>query len=665
MQISEEIVFDDMVNEVSISSAAEETVKAPIQIDQLSQVTLDTGGDTCTTTTPPPKPPPTVQYVIKAPTPSKVQSPAAAAGSATNVGTNQSSSNPFTRTISFKAVGMNKSTISDKSGGSEITPTSPSAKMTPIKVNAIPMSPSTANVSQSPVVTKLIMTSSGQQLVISSPVKGDRPMNTVTPINLMQTSDSQQLMAIIPLSPAKTTKANITPATPTIRPKPIAIAPSPSSSVATSTHSTPDHHQQHKPQQFQMIRLVTTQSPNATQPIVIGQGGSHATTGIKPITATVGGQQKLLIPASALKGFNGGQLIATGTNSSGAQQLIMYTPQIIQQSSGVKTISPSTPVMISSGSTPAATPASTPRTSFVPILPSPSTSSSAVDRIPVSVSSRILSNGLNKSASANKDNEDMLSAAATLSGSAAPSRPRKPCNCTRSQCLKLYCDCFANGEFCSNCNCVNCSNNLDHEEERQKAIKLCLERNPHAFHPKIGKGKVTAQEGVERRHTKGCNCRRSGCLKNYCECYEAKILCSDLCKCCACKNYEDSYERKTLMHLADAAESRNSTLHSSSNANTIGVSHGFAGKENEPLWSAEFRPKLPIVGGTIGDRVLPCSFITNQVMNATCKCLLEQMESARRKQLDDEQTEGLLLEEFGRCLVQIIDRANKKESDQA
>lgn len=25
-------------------------------------------------------------------------------------------------------------------------------------------------------------------------------------------------------------------------------------------------------------------------------------------------------------------------------------------------------------------------------------------------------------------------------------RPRKPCNCTKSQCLKLYCDCFANGQ---------------------------------------------------------------------------------------------------------------------------------------------------------------------------------------------------------------------------
>lgn len=36
-----------------------------------------------------------------------------------------------------------------------------------------------------------------------------------------------------------------------------------------------------------------------------------------------------------------------------------------------------------------------------------------------------------------------------------------------------YCDCFANGEFCSNCNCVNCSNNMEHEKERSKAIKVC------------------------------------------------------------------------------------------------------------------------------------------------------------------------------------------------
>lgn len=124
-------------------------------------------------------------------------------------------------------------------------------------------------------------------------------------------------------------------------------------------------------------------------------------------------------------------------------------------------------------------------------------------------------------------------------------RPRKPCNCTKSLCLKLYCDCFANGEFCHLCNCMNCFNNLEKEEERQRAIRNCLERNPNAFRPKIGKGKDAGESSV-RKHTKGCNCKRSGCLKNYCECYEAKIACSSNCKCIGCRNIEDSMEKKNV-----------------------------------------------------------------------------------------------------------------------
>ena len=70
-------------------------------------------------------------------------------------------------------------------------------------------------------------------------------------------------------------------------------------------------------------------------------------------------------------------------------------------------------------------------------------------------------------------------------------------------------------------------------------------------------------------HITGCNCKRSGCLKNYCECYEvstyscsllllwvfvqAKIPCSGLCRCIGCRNLPDKPENKSLMHLADAA----------------------------------------------------------------------------------------------------------------
>ncbi|XP_068460026.1 spexin prohormone 2 isoform X3 [Clinocottus analis] len=52
------------------------------------------------------------------------------------------------------------------------------------------------------------------------------------------------------------------------------------------------------------------------------------------------------------------------------------------------------------------------------------------------------------------------------------SKSRKPCHCTRSQCLKLYCECFANGVMCSNCDCSNCHNNAEHEVNHLKAIKV-------------------------------------------------------------------------------------------------------------------------------------------------------------------------------------------------
>jgi len=62
------------------------------------------------------------------------------------------------------------------------------------------------------------------------------------------------------------------------------------------------------------------------------------------------------------------------------------------------------------------------------------------------------------------------------------------CNCKKSRCLKLYCDCFARGEICTKeCNCVNCLNTESNSEERQNAMMSILDRNPNAFKPKIDK----------------------------------------------------------------------------------------------------------------------------------------------------------------------------------
>lgn len=35
---------------------------------------------------------------------------------------------------------------------------------------------------------------------------------------------------------------------------------------------------------------------------------------------------------------------------------------------------------------------------------------------------------------------------------------------------------------------------------------------------------------------RGCNCKKSGCQKKYCDCYNMGLECTDNCKCEGCRN---------------------------------------------------------------------------------------------------------------------------------
>ncbi|XP_020590381.1 uncharacterized protein LOC110031499 isoform X2 [Phalaenopsis equestris] len=122
---------------------------------------------------------------------------------------------------------------------------------------------------------------------------------------------------------------------------------------------------------------------------------------------------------------------------------------------------------------------------------------------------------------------------------------QKRCSCKRSKCLKLYCDCFAAGMFCNkSCACQGCSNNSENEEMVSSTRQLIEARNPLAFAPKVVHANGDLKESADNkhitppsaRHKRGCNCKKSKCLKKYCECYQAGVGCSLGCRCEGCKN---------------------------------------------------------------------------------------------------------------------------------
>ena len=80
------------------------------------------------------------------------------------------------------------------------------------------------------------------------------------------------------------------------------------------------------------------------------------------------------------------------------------------------------------------------------------------------------------------------------------------------------------GNLCEGCMCRDCLNAPGNEGFVMSERSKILARNPQAFSVKV------EQAGEDSSHKTGCRCRKSRCVKKYCECFDGGVRCNPNCR---------------------------------------------------------------------------------------------------------------------------------------
>ena len=160
------------------------------------------------------------------------------------------------------------------------------------------------------------------------------------------------------------------------------------------------------------------------------------------------------------------------------------------------------------------------------------------------------------------------------------------CTCKKTKCIKKYCECFSSGVFCFNCKCDNCENVgffVDDNNNNNVINNHIITDNNNINDNEINENKNNKQNNESNYDNKEtnskkliiCTCSKSGCNKNYCECFKAKVKCNNKCRCIKCLNKPDDIipldEEKIIKKTSSTILNDNNSLLNMNNANNFTV----------------------------------------------------------------------------------------------